>query len=194
MRTFNRVQLLGYLGSDPQVKETEKTLVATFSVATTERNAAGEDVVEWNRVVAFGNLAGICRDHLKKGSPALVEGRLKTTAWEDEGVKRQKTEVIAEEVILLGPKPETPPEPSPEASADDPGPEKKAEPDSEKKPDLNKKDKPEPPASERQIAVIRKLAAQRDYTPEEIETLVREAKTQKLASKTIERLTKEKKK
>ena len=186
MKTLNRVQLLGYLGNDPQIKENEKALVATFSVATTERNAAGEDTPEWHRVVAFGKLAEICRDHLTKGQPVFVEGRLKKSVWEDEGVRKHKTEIIAEEVIFIGGLPETPPD-LPAESEEVPGPEFKSGHPPEEKPASSK----EPASSERQIAMIRKLAGEKGYKAAEIEKMVSEAKSRNLASQVIDRLTKE---
>lgn len=189
MKTLNRVQLLGYLGNDPQIKENEKAMVATFSVATTERNATGEETPEWHRVVAFGKLAEICRDHLKKGQPVFVEGRLKKSVWEEEGVRKHKTEVIAEEVIFVGGRPETPPD-LPAESEEVPELEFKAEPPPQEKPGAAK----EPAASERQIGMIRKLAGEKGYKAAEIEKMVSESKSRNLASKIIDRLTKEAKK
>jgi len=189
MKTLNRVQLLGYLGNDPQVKENDKAIVATFPIATTERNADGEEVAEWHRVVAFGKLAEICRDHLKKGQPAFIEGRLKKSVWEEEGVRKHKTEVIAEEVILLGSRGETLSEisqdPADESSTPQEGPASGEA--------STPKQTGEPPAQERQIATIRNLAGQKGYKVAEIEKMVSEAKTHAMASKIIDRLIKGKK-
>jgi single-strand DNA-binding protein len=188
MKTLNRVQLLGYLGNDPQVKENDKAIVATFSIATTERNAEGEEVAEWHRVVAFGKLAEICRDHLKKGQPVFVEGRLKKSVWEEEGARKHKTEVISDEVIFWGNR-EAASSEMPQDVADENLPSEENPPSGDKP---TPKETEEPAASERQVAMIRKLAGQKGYKVAEIEKMVSEAKSRSLASKVIERLTKEK--
>jgi single-strand DNA-binding protein len=81
--------------------------VTSFSVATTRSwtNSEGErrEETEWFNVVAWGNLAEICKQHLRKGQQVYVEGRLQTRSWEDhEGRKRFRTELVASEMILLG--------------------------------------------------------------------------------------------
>jgi single-strand DNA-binding protein len=81
--------------------------VTSFSVATTRSwtNSEGErrEETEWFNVVAWGNLAEICKQHLRKGQPVYVEGRLQTRSWMDqEGKKRFRTELVAKEMIMLG--------------------------------------------------------------------------------------------
>ncbi len=75
--------------------------VVKFSLATSTKKD-GKEVPEWHQVVAFKKLALLCMEYLKKGKRVLVLGRLKTTQWEDtDGVKRYKTEIVAEDVTFL---------------------------------------------------------------------------------------------
>jgi single-strand DNA-binding protein len=81
--------------------------VTTFSVATTRTwsTADGErrEETEWFNVVAWGSLAEICNQHLRKGQQVYVEGRLQTRRWDDpEGKKHFATELVAKEMIILG--------------------------------------------------------------------------------------------
>lgn len=107
-RGLNKVLLIGNLGADPEYRTTPAgTSVATFNVATTEQwtNKEGqqEQKTEWHRVVTWGKLAEISRDYLKKGKQVYLEGRLQTRSWEDrEGQKRYTTEVVANQMLMLG--------------------------------------------------------------------------------------------
>ncbi len=104
----NRVQLIGNLGQNPEVKEIANgKAMAKFSMATNEsyRNAKGEKVTdtEWHNIVAFGKLADIIGKYLKKGNEVAVEGRLKTSSYEDkEGIKRYSTDIIIDDMVMLG--------------------------------------------------------------------------------------------
>lgn len=108
MSGVNKVILIGNLGSDPQVRYTPQgTAVANFNIATSERfnNKAGEreERTEWHRIVAWGKLAEICQQYLKKGKQVYIEGRLQTRQWEDQqGQKRQTTEIVAQQMTMLG--------------------------------------------------------------------------------------------
>ena len=108
MSGVNKVILIGNLGSDPTVRFTPGgQAVANFNIATTERfnNKAGEreERTEWHRIVAWGKLAEICQQYLKKGKQVYIEGRLQTRSWEDQqGQKRQTTEVVASNMQMLG--------------------------------------------------------------------------------------------
>jgi single-strand DNA-binding protein len=106
----NTVQLIGNLGMDPEVKtfENGKTL-AKFSIATNETyyNQKGEKVQEtqWHNVVAWGKTAEIAQKYFGKGQEIALEGKLTTRTWEDkEGNKRYATEIVANEVLMLGKK------------------------------------------------------------------------------------------
>lgn len=108
MSGVNKVILIGNLGADPTMRYTPSgTAVAQFNIATTERfnNKAGEreERTEWHRVVAWAKLAEICNQYLKKGKQVYIEGRLQTRQWEDQsGTKRYTTEVIANNMVMLG--------------------------------------------------------------------------------------------
>ncbi|RLC61670.1 MAG: single-stranded DNA-binding protein [Chloroflexi bacterium] len=107
-RGLNKVMVIGHVGRDPEMRYMPSGRpVTSFSVATTRSwtNAEGErrEETEWFNVVAWGNLAEICKQHLRKGQQVYIEGRLQTRSWEDqEGRKRFRTELVANEMILLG--------------------------------------------------------------------------------------------
>lgn len=106
MKALNKVQLIGNLGKDPEVRYTTNgTAVTNFSLATSYQPREGQEKTEWHRVTAFGKLAEICGDYLEKGNKAYVEGHLQTDRFEDKnGVNRQITKVIANNVIFLTPR------------------------------------------------------------------------------------------
>jgi single-strand DNA-binding protein len=107
-RGLNKVMIIGNLGRDPEMRYTPSGRpVTSFSVATsrTWTSSEGErrEETEWFNVVAWGNLAEICKAHLSKNQQVYVEGRLQTRGWEDEdGKKHFRTELVANEMILLG--------------------------------------------------------------------------------------------
>lgn len=107
-RGLNKVMIIGHVGRDPEMRYTPSGRpVTSFSVATsrTWTSAEGErrEETEWFNVVAWGNLAEICKAHLTKSQQVYVEGRLQTRGWEDEtGKKHFRTELVANEMILLG--------------------------------------------------------------------------------------------
>jgi single-strand DNA-binding protein len=108
-RSLNKVQLIGHLGADPELRYTSNgTAVATFNVATSESFRANEsdewqERTEWHRVVAWGRQAEIAGEYLAKGRQVYIEGRLQTRSWEgQDGTKRYTTEVVTREMILLG--------------------------------------------------------------------------------------------
>ncbi len=189
MKTINRVQLLGYLGSDPEIKVTEKTTVASFSIATSWFKESGEESVTWHRVVAFGKLADICSERLKKGSLLLLdEGHLDTSKWEKDGHKFERTVVVADKLIFFSQQGEK------SAKSDLPKSEAMSEPSQQADRAPEEKKDEEPEATDRQIWMLNKLAAAMNMTEQETEDLLAEAKTKKAATKTIDRLTKEVKK
>jgi single-strand DNA-binding protein len=104
----NRVQLIGRLGGDPEVKTFENNRkMARMNVATSEvyKNAKGERVeaTEWHNVVAWGATAERAEEYLVKGQEVMVEGKLTHRQYTDkEGVKRYITEIEASELILMG--------------------------------------------------------------------------------------------
>jgi len=107
----NRAEVIGNLGQDPEMRTTPNGKnVITFSVATNERwkdKNSGEmqERNEWHRVVAWDGLADEINQHIRRGNRVYVSGRLQTRAWETpDGKKRTTTEIIAEQVTLLGTK------------------------------------------------------------------------------------------
>jgi single-strand DNA-binding protein len=113
-KSLNRVQLIGNLGKDPEVKYTPQgTPVAKITIATNERfkDKSGEwqDRTEWHNVVLWQRLAEIAGEYLKKGGKVYIEGRLQTRSWDDKtsGQKKYMTEVVASDLILLGGRGET---------------------------------------------------------------------------------------
>ena len=107
-RGLNKVMVIGNVGRDPEMRYIPSGKpVTSFSVATSRSwtNSEGErrEETEWFNVVAWGNLAEICKQHLRKGQQVYVEGRLQTRSWEDhDGRKRFRTELVANEMIILG--------------------------------------------------------------------------------------------
>ncbi|HEU0201585.1 MAG TPA: single-stranded DNA-binding protein [Burkholderiaceae bacterium] len=108
MASVNKVILLGNLGRDPETRySAEGTAITNVSIATTRRykDAAGQqqEETEWHRVVFFTRLAEIAAEYLRKGRPVYVEGRLRTRKWTDkDGNEKYSTEIIAENMQLLG--------------------------------------------------------------------------------------------
>lgn len=106
-RSLNKVQLIGNLTRDPELRYTGKgTAVATFTVATNRqwKTESGEtrDDAEFHRCVAWDKLAEICSQLLGKGKKVFVEGRLQTRKWEDkDGQTRYTTEIVVSEMLLL---------------------------------------------------------------------------------------------
>jgi len=105
---LNKASIIGNLGNDPDMRYTQSdTAVCNISVATTERwkNKDGERVeeTEWHRVVAFGKLAEIMGEYLRKGSQVYIEGKIKTEKYTDkEGIERYSTKIYANEMKMLG--------------------------------------------------------------------------------------------
>src|SRR4051812_22803685 len=108
-RGVNKVILVGNLGKDPELKYTPQgTAVAKFSLATSEKykDKAGEwqERTEWHNLVAWARTAEVAAEYLKKGSTVFVEGRLRTDSWDDKetGQKKYRTEIIVNELVMLG--------------------------------------------------------------------------------------------
>lgn len=106
----NRVQLIGHVGNDPEVKNLDGgKKVANFTIATNDsyRNDKGEKVeqTEWHKVVAWGKTAEIIEKFVSKGKEVGLEGKLTHRSYEDKnGEKRYLTEVVVSEIMLLGSK------------------------------------------------------------------------------------------
>src|SRR5690606_38759347 len=108
MSGVNKVILIGRLGKDPEVRNLENGVsVANFTMATSEtyrdRNTGEKkEVTEWHNIVLWRGLAEISQKYLHKGDMVYIEGKLRTRSWEKEGVTRYITEVVAENMTMLG--------------------------------------------------------------------------------------------
>jgi len=108
MPSLNKVQIIGNLGSDPEMRFTANgQAVANFNVACnrryTTRDGEQREDTEWVRVVCWARTAEIASQYLSKGHQVYVEGRLQTRQWEDrEGNTRYTTEVVAQNLLMLG--------------------------------------------------------------------------------------------
>ncbi len=111
--TLNKVQLIGRLGKDPELRYTPAGVaVATMTLATNEsyKDKDGKmiDNTDWHRIIAWRKLAEICGQYLRKGSLVYFEGKLKTRSYEDrDGVKKYVTEIVADNMQMLGSKVES---------------------------------------------------------------------------------------
>ena len=110
MPALNRVQLIGYLGKDPESKFTPTgKKVTQFSVAITNRWKGREgdpkEFTEWVNIEAWGRLAEVCQEYLRKGALIYLEGRLKTNKYEVDGEPRYFTKVVASALEFLNTKP-----------------------------------------------------------------------------------------
>ena len=105
--SLNRAQIIGNLTRDPELRTTTNgQSVTNFSVATSSQwndvNGQKQERSEFHSIVAWGKLAEICSQYLTKGRRVYVEGRLQTREWETpDGQKRQRTEIVAENMIML---------------------------------------------------------------------------------------------
>jgi single-strand DNA-binding protein len=105
--SLNRAQIIGNLTRDPEMRQIPGgSTVASFSVATnfswTDSSGQKQDKAEYHNVVAWRKLAEICGQYIRKGTKVYVEGRMQTRDWEGEdGVKRYRTEIVADNVIIL---------------------------------------------------------------------------------------------
>jgi single-strand DNA-binding protein len=109
--SVNKVILVGNLGRDVEMRHTPGgSAVAKFSVATNEvwkdKNGQRQEHTEWHNIVAWGKLAEFCGSYLNKGRQVYIEGTIRTRTYDDEkGNRRYFTEVRAQTIQLLGPKP-----------------------------------------------------------------------------------------
>ena len=107
--TLNKVILIGRLGADPEIKNTTSgTIIGNLRLATNEvykdkTTGQNQEQTEWHKVVLFGKTAELAGQYLKKGSSVYIEGRIRTTKWQDQnGQDRYSTEIVGNEMQFLG--------------------------------------------------------------------------------------------
>jgi single-strand DNA-binding protein len=106
----NKVQLIGNLGKDPEIITLDSgKKLAKFNMATNEtyKNSQGEKITEtqWHNLIAWNNVAEITEKYVKKGQEIAIEGKLTSRSYEDkEGIKKYITEIVVNELLLLGSK------------------------------------------------------------------------------------------
>lgn len=113
MASYQRIQIIGNLGKDPELKKLSDQEVCKFAVATSEifmKNGTKFEETEWHRVTVWGKTASNCAKYLKKGSKVFLEGKLKTSKYNKDGVDHYSTQVIAFRVMFLDTKKEGSPE------------------------------------------------------------------------------------
>ena len=106
MSGINKVIIVGRLGNDPEMKAVgQGATVTRLSVATseswTDKNGQKQERTEWHRITVWGKLAELCGKYLAKGRQVYVEGKLQTRSWEDNGVKKYATDIVASTVQFL---------------------------------------------------------------------------------------------
>ena len=105
---FNKVFIMGNLGRDPELRRTPSGIsVASFTMATTERftdkSGQRQEKTEWHNIVAWGKLAELAGQYLKKGRQAFVEGKITNRSWDDkDGNKKYRTEIVASQIQFIG--------------------------------------------------------------------------------------------
>jgi single-strand DNA-binding protein len=108
MSGVNKVILVGRLGKEPEVRNLDNgAAVANFTIATSESykdKTTGEkkEVTEWHNIVLWRGLAEIAQKYLHKGDLVYIEGKLRTRSWEKDGVTRYTTEIVADNMTMLG--------------------------------------------------------------------------------------------
>jgi len=124
MYSLNKVMLIGNLTRDPESRSTpDGTQISNFSIATnfswTDQSGQRQDRTEFHNIVAWRKLAEICNQYLRKGTKVYVEGRLQTRSWDDAtGQKKYRTEIVADNMIILENKGSNPPQAPTDRSAE----------------------------------------------------------------------------
>jgi single-strand DNA-binding protein len=115
---LNRCEFIGRLGKDPETRYTaDSNAICNFSIAVGYKTATKE-TTEWVRITTFGKLAGICADYLKKGSQVFIAGRMTTRKWVNkDGVDQYTTEVVADQMQMLGGRQDDAPAAKPKSDA-----------------------------------------------------------------------------
>ena len=101
---MNKVMLIGHLGGDPEIRYLPSgTAMAKFSLATKRRKRNGEEQPpDWHRITVWSRLAEICAQYLTKGKQVMIEGRIEYGTYDKDGVKHYTTDIIAENMEMLG--------------------------------------------------------------------------------------------
>jgi len=108
--SLNKVMLIGRLGNDVQTHKFEDgNSIANFSLATSEyykskENGEKKEITEWHKIVAKNKLANICEKYLHKGDSVYIEGKLHTKKWDDNGITKYSTEIIALKIEFISKK------------------------------------------------------------------------------------------
>jgi len=127
-RGVNHVILVGNVGKDPELRYTPSgTAIASLSIATSEswkdkQTGEKQERTEWHRVEAFGKMAEIIGEYVKKGSQVYIEGKLRTDEYEKDGIKRYSTKIIADQMQMLGSKSDDRAKPQGKPTKDGPQP------------------------------------------------------------------------
>ena len=124
MSGVNKVHIIGRLGKDPETRTLENgSIVTSFSVATSEtykdKNGAKQETTDWHNMTIWGKLADLAAKFLKKGDLAYFEGKLRTRSWEKDGITRYTTEILVNQMTMLGSKNDQPAQQQAEGSDDD---------------------------------------------------------------------------
>ena len=113
MASLNKVQIIGNLGRDPEIRYMPSgDAIANIAVATSykskDRNTGeAKETTEWHRITFFGRMAELVGEYLKKGSSVYVEGRLQTRKYQKDGVDHYATDIVAENMQFLSPRPDS---------------------------------------------------------------------------------------
>ena len=101
---MNKVMLIGHLGGDPEIRYLPSgTAMAKFSLATNRRKRNGEEQPpDWHRITVWSRLAEICAQYLTKGKQVMIEGRIEYGTYDKDGVKHYTTDIIADNMEMLG--------------------------------------------------------------------------------------------
>jgi len=114
MSSLNRVQIIGNLGQDPVIRNTQNSKVANLSVGTTEKykkDNEWQETTEWHRVSIWGKLADVCEKYLSKGSKVYIEGSLSTRKYTDkDNIERYSTDIKGYKMLMLDSKGESKPQ------------------------------------------------------------------------------------
>ncbi len=99
MASVNKVTLIGNLGRAPEIRKTQNGVsVCSFSIATTDKfkdsNGQLQETTEWHNITAWNKQAEVIEKFFQKGDPIYIEGKLKTQSWEDNGIRKFKTEIV----------------------------------------------------------------------------------------------------